>query len=259
MTHVLAWLTKWNRTVKEEHSSRDDRAERERGWRARHGKHARIALLYAFMYVGGPLLWGEWMIFRLGLLSPGEYARCLLSPLTLAMLAAFLAANLVNVYRAAGVRDRAGALADRSILRAHCAALVGFATVGTFVFLVPLSVRVPGAAALNAGGWLSTAAVGALSGASLVFLVYGYFTVIIFRLITENADIHQGLRRFYATLFPLGVVTFVTAAALAGRLRGLTPLGGASLAFPLATSGTLFFKTMSRGRAVQRGVTHGAA
>jgi hypothetical protein len=46
------------------------------------------------MYVGGPLLWGGWMIFRLELLSPGEYARCLLSPLTLAMLAACLAGNL---------------------------------------------------------------------------------------------------------------------------------------------------------------------
>lgn len=199
------------------------------------------------------------MIFRLGLLSPGEYARCLRSPLTLAMLAAFLAANLVNVYRAAGARARAGAPVARSILRAHCVALVGFGTVGTFVFLVPLSARAPGAGALNAADWLSTAAVGALSGASLVFLIYGYFTVIIFRLITENADILQGLRRFYSSLFPLGVVFFVTAAALAGRLQGLTPLGGASLAFPLATSGTLFFKAMSRGKAVQRGVTDGAA
>lgn len=235
----------------ERHSGRDDPAGRERAWRPRHIKRARIALLYAFMYAGGPLLWGVWMIFRLGLLSPGEYLRCLLSPLTLAMLAAFLAGNLVNVYRAAGSRARAGAVDVRSILRSHCALLVAFSTVGTFVFLVPLSA--------DAGDWLSTAAVGALSGASFVFLVYGFFTVVIFRLLTRNADILQGLRRFYSTLFPLGALCFVTAAVLAGQLQGLTPLGGASLAFPLATSGFLFVKTMSRNKAVREGVTYGAA
>ena len=227
--------------------------------KANGSKRAKIGLLYAFMYVGGPLLWGGWMIFRLELLSPGEYARCLLSPLTLAMLAAFLAGNLANVYRAAGARAQAGAADVRSILRAHCAALVAFGTMGTFVFLVPLSARASGARALNAGDWLSTAAIGALSGASLVFLIYGYFTVVIFRLITGNADILQSLRRFYSMLFPLGAVLFVTTAALAGRLQGLTPLGGASLALPLATSGFLFVKTMSRINAIRRGVTHGVA
>ena len=227
--------------------------------KANGSKRAKIGLLYAFMYVGGPLLWGGWMIFKLELLSPGEYALCLLSPLTLAMLAAFLAGNLANVYRAAGVRAQTDAADVRSILRAHCAALVAFGTVGTFVFLVPLSARASGARALNAGDWLSTAAIGALSGASLVFLIYGYFTVVIFRLITGNADILQSLRRFYSVLFPLGAVLFVTAAALAGRLQGLTPLGGASLAFPLATSAVLFVKTMSRINAVRGGVTHGVA
>jgi hypothetical protein len=201
----------------------------------------KIVSLYAFMYMGGPLLWGGWMIFRLKLLSPGEYAHCLLSPLTLAMLAAFLAGNFINLRRAAGAAD------VQSILRAHCAALVAFGTVGTSVFLVPLSAQASGARALS---WLSTAAIGALSGASLVFLIYGYFTVIIFQLITRNANILQSLRRFYSTLFPLGAVLFVTAAALSGQLQGLTPLGGASLAFPLATSGFLFFKTM-------RGITAG--
>lgn len=219
----------------------------------------RIVLLYAFMYVGGPLLWGGWMIFRLELLSPGEYTRCLLSPLTLAMLAAFLAGNLVNVYRAAGARAQAGEADARSILRAHCAALVAFGTVGTVVFLVPLSALASGTHALNAGDWLSTAAVGALSGAALVFLIYGYFTVIIFRLISGSADILRSLRRFYSALFPLGAVFFVTAAALAGRLQGLTPLGGASLAFPLATSGFLFVRTMSRNNAVRGEVANGVA
>jgi hypothetical protein len=199
------------------------------------------------------------MIFRLELLSPGEYVRCLLSPLTLAMLAAFLAGNLVNVSRAAGARAQAGAADIRSIFRAHCAALVAFGTVGTFVFLVPLAAQDSGARALNARDWLSTAAIGALSGASLVFLVYGYFTVGIFRLITGSADILRSLRRFYSTLFPLGAVFFATAAALAGRLQVLTPLGGVSLAFPLATSGFLFVKTLSRINAVRGELTHGLA
>jgi len=227
--------------------------------KANGSKRAKIGLLYAFMYVGGPLLWGGWMIFRLELLSLGDYVRCLLSPLTLAMLAAFLAANLMNVHRAAGVRAREGAADVRSILRAHCAALVAFGTVGTLVFLVPLSTRAIGADAVNARDWLSTAAIGALSGASLVFLVYGYFTVAIFRLITGNADILRSLRRFHSTLFPLGVVLFMTAAALAGRLQGLTPLGGVSLALPLSTSGFLFVKSMSRISAVRGGVTRGVA
>jgi hypothetical protein len=222
-------------------------------------KRARILLLYMFMYVGGPLLWGGWMIFRLKLLSPGDYVRCLLSPLTLAMLAAFLAGNLVNLSRAARARAREGAADLRSILRAHCAALVAFGTVGTFVFLVPLFAHASGARAPEAGDWLSTVAVGALSGASLVFLVYGYFTVIIFRLITGNADILRSLRRFYSILFPLGAVLFVTAAAFAGRLQGLTPSGGASLALPLATTGFLFVKTMIRINTLHGGVTHGAA
>jgi hypothetical protein len=222
-------------------------------------KRARIVFLYAFMYVGSPLLWGGWMIFRLELLSPGEYVRCLLSPLTLAMLAAFLAGNLFNVYRAVGARAQAGAADIRSILRAHCAALVAFGTVGTFVFLAPLSAQDSGARALNAGDWLSTAAIGALSGASLVFLIYGYFTAVVFRLITGRADILRSLRRFYSTLFPLGAVFFVTAAALAGRLQGLTPLGGVSLAFPLATSGFLFVKTLSRINPVRGELTHGVA
>ncbi len=126
-------------------------ARRARGRLARHMKRVRVAVLYAFMYVGGPLLWGGWMVFRLELLSPGAYARCLLSPLTLAMLAVFLAGNLVNVHRAAGARD------VRSIFRVHGAALVAFGTLGTFVFLVPLR-------AMYAGDWLSTMAVGALIG-----------------------------------------------------------------------------------------------
>ena len=227
--------------------------------KANGAKRIRITLLYVFMYMGGPLLWGGWMIFRLELLSPGEYARCLLSPLTLAMLAAFLAVNLVNVYRAAGARARAGSPDVRSIFRTHGAALAAFGTLGTFVFLVPLSTPASGARAMNAGYWLSKVAVGSLSGASLVFLIYGYLTVVIFQIITKSADILQRLRRFYSTLFPLGAVFFVTAAALAGRLQGLTLLGGASLAFPLATSGFLFVRTMSRIKVVRGGVTHGAA
>lgn len=210
-------------------------------------KRARILLLYAFMYVGGPLLWGGWMIFRLELLSPAEYARCLLSPLTLVMLAAFLAGSIVNVHRAASTGAQPAVADLRSILRTHCVALLAFGTAGTFVFLYP-----PGA--VNAGNWLFTAAIGSLSGAALVFLVYGYFTVVIFRLITRDAEILRCLRRFYSMLFPLGAVIFVTAVALAGGFRGLTPLGGASLALPLASSGLLFARTMSR-----TGVTHEAS
>jgi hypothetical protein len=240
---VLTRLTKRRRWIVDELCpGAEDPAGRAREGLVRHVKRARIVVVYAFMYLGGPLLWGGWMIFRLGLLSPGEYARCLLSPLTLAMLAAFLAGNLVNVHRAADVR---------SILRAHCASLVAFGTVGTFVFLVPLSA--------DAGDWLSTAGIGALSGASLVFLVYGYITVVIFRIISGNADILKGVRRFYSRLFPLGAFYFVTVAALSGRLQGLTPQGGASLALPLATTGILFIKTMSRGKVVRGGVTHDAA
>jgi len=199
------------------------------------------------------------MVSRLGLLSPGDYVRCLLSPLTLAMLGMFLAGSLLNISRAAGIQARKGAAALRSILRAHCASIVAFATVGTFVFLVPLSVHAAGAGAVNARGWLTTAAIGALSGASLVFLVYGYFTLIIFRLIPGNADILQGIRRFYSILFPLGAALFVTAAALAGRLRELTLLGGALLTLPLATTGFLFGKTMIRIEAVRGGMTHEVA
>jgi hypothetical protein len=219
-------------------------------------KRVRIGLLYVFMCVGGPLLWGAWMVFRLELLSPGDYVRCLLSPLTLAVLALFLAGNLINVSRAARARARKGALDIRRILRAHCAALVAFGTVGTLIFLMPLSARAPGAGAASAGDWLSTAAIGALSGASLVFLVYGYFTVAIFRLITGSAEILRSLRRFYSTLFPLGAALFVTAAALAGRLQVLTALGGVSLLLPLATAGFLYVRTMIRTGAARGGVTH---
>jgi hypothetical protein len=219
---------------------------------------ARILLLYAFMYVGGPLLWGGWMIFRLELLRPGDYVRCLLSPLTLAMITAFLAGNLANAYRAAGTAQP-GVADLRSVLRVHCAALVAFGTVGTFVFLVPISGQASGARGLNAGNWLPVAAVGALSGASFVFLVYGYFTIAIFRLITRNPNILPSLRQFYAALFPLGALFFVTTAALAGRLQGLTPLGGASLALPLATSAFLFLKTMIRMNAGRGGATHDGA
>jgi hypothetical protein len=227
--------------------------------KANGSKRARILLLYMFMYVGGPLLWGGWMVYRLELLSPGEYLRCLLFPLTLAMLAAFLAGNLANVSRAAGTGAPPSVADIRSVLRTHCAALVAFGTAGTFAFLVPLSAQTPGAHALQAADWLSTAAVGALSGASLVFLVYGYFTVSIFRLITRNTEILRSLRRFYSMLFPLGAVLFMTAAALAGRIRGVTPFGAASLALPLATSGFLFARTMNRTNAVHAGVMHDAA
>jgi len=227
--------------------------------KAQGSNRLRIWLLYAFMYIGGPLLWGGWMIFRLELFSPGDYVRCLLSPLTLAMLGGFLAVNLINISRAAGVRAREDAADLRSILRAHCAAIVAFGTVGTFVFLLPLSLWAAGAGAVNARGWLTTAVTGALSGASLVFLVYGYFTLIIFRLIPGNADILQRIRRFYSILFPLGAALFVTAAALAGRLRELTLLGGALLTLPLATTGFLFGKTMIRIEAVRGGMTHEVA
>jgi hypothetical protein len=226
----------------------------EEGW-----KRAKIGLLYTFMYVAGPLLWGGWMVFRLRLLTPSEYVRCLLSPFTLGMLAVFLAGNLANVLRAAGAHARAGDVSIRRSLRAHCAALVIFGTVGTFLFLVPLSGRAPGARGLDETEWLARAGIGALSGASLVFLTYGFFTVVIFRLITGSADTLRSLRGFYSTLFPLGAVFFVAAAALAGLLQGLTVLAGVSLVLPLATTGFLFVKTMYRTDAARKGATHGVA
>jgi hypothetical protein len=215
-------------------------------------KRARIGLLYAFMYVGGPLLWGGWMVFRLRLFTPGEYLDCLTSPITVCMMAVFLAGNLANIHRMAGLRAHESGASTRSILRVHCASLVAFGTAGTFMFLV-------GPHGLKNAEWLARAGIGALSGASLVFLTYGFFTVAIFRLITENADTLRRLRGFYSTLFPLGVILFLTAAALAGLLQGLTVLGGASLAIPLATTCFLFIKTMYGANAVERKVTHGVA
>ncbi len=228
--------------------------KREEGWR-----WAKIGLLCTFMYVGGPLLWGGWMVFRLRLLTPREYLHCLLSPVTLGMLAVFLAGALANMRRAAGPRARAGDVSVRWILRIHCAALVMFGTGGTFLFLVPLSDRASATGHLGGAEWLARAGIGALSGASLVFLTYGFFTVVLFRLVTSSADAFRRIRGFYSTLFPLGVVLFVAAAALAGLLRGLTVVGGAALALPLATTSLLFLKTMYRTSAARRGATHGVA
>jgi hypothetical protein len=222
-------------------------------------KLARIGLLYAFMYVVGPLIWGGWMVFRLKVLTLGEYLHCLTSPLSVCMMAVFLAGNLANIHRAAGPRAHASGASARWILRTHCAALVAFGTAGTFIFLIPLSGAALGPHGLKDAEWLTRAVIGALSGASLVFLTYGFFTVAIFRLITMNTDTLPRLRGFYSTLFPLGAVLFVAAAALAGRLQGLTVLGGASLALPLATTCFLFIKTMYSTNAIGRGAKHGAA
>lgn len=224
------------------------------GW-----QRARIGLLYAFMYVGGPLLWGGWMVYRLRLLAPEEYVRCLLSPFTLSMLAAFLAGNLAGIHRAAGARARADEGSLRRTLWTHCASLVLFGTAGTFLFLVPLSGWPPAVQPPNGGGWLARAGIGALSGASLVFLTYGFLTVAVFRLLPGGTETLQGLRRFCSTLFPLGVVLFVAAAALAGLLQGLTVWSGVSLALPLATTSFLFIRTMRRTGAARRGATHDAA
>lgn len=226
---------------------------------ARDSRQVRIRALYAFMYLGGPLLWGGWMVFRLELMSPADFLRCLLSPLTLVMLGAFLAANLLNASRATAACCRGGVVDLRPILRAHCASIVAFGTVGTFVFLVPLSVSGVGVHAIDRGGWLFTAIVGAVSGASLVFLVYGYFTVLIFRLITGAPGVLPGPRRFYSALFPLGVALFVAAAVLSGRLRELTPLSCVLLALPMASTGFLFARTMIGTRAIRGGVSHEVA
>lgn len=198
----------------------------------------------------GPLLWGGWMVFRLRLLTLSEYVLCLTSPPTVCMMAVFLAGNLANVHRAVG------GLSTRWTLRAHCAALVAFGTAGTFVFLIPLSRGVSGPHGQIETEWLARAGAGALSGASLVFLTYGFFTVAIFRLITKNTDTLRRLRWFYSALFPLGAVLFVAAAALAGRLQGLTVSGGASLALPLATTSFLFIKTIYGANAVAGGAKH---
>ncbi len=222
-------------------------------------RRVRIWLLYAFMYAGGPLLWGGWRVYRLELLSFADYVRCLLSPLTLAMLGTFLAGNLINISRTAARLARGGVTGLRWILRAHCAALVAFGTVGTFVFLQPLSAWTVATGGGNARGWLSTALIGSLSGASLVFLVYGYFTAAIFRLVSGDAGILRALRRFYSVLFPLGAALFVAASALAGRFETLTPLSGALLALPLATTGFLFVKTMARTKAAPGGAAHDVA
>lgn len=222
-------------------------------------KRVRIWALYAFMYVGGPLLWGAWMVFRLELMSPADFVHCLVSPLTLVMLGAFLAANLANTSRAAAACCRGGVVDLRPIIRAHCLSVVAFGILGTFVFLLPLSVPGGEADAMNERGWLFTAIVGAVSGASLVFLVYGYFTALVFGLITGVPGILQSLRRFYAALFPVGCALFVAAAVLSGRLGELTPLSCVLLALPLATTGFLFARTMLRTRAVRGGVSHEVA
>lgn len=184
----------------------------------------RITLLYLYMYFVGPLIWGLWMVKRLGIITAQEFVHCLLSPVSLSIFVLLFLLNLVHTGYAAERHSGYGK-GIRSILKVHCISIVVFGILGTPLFLSGLSREHMDQVSMTADSWIIKAAIGSMSGIALIFLFYALFSVMVFDNLKhffkaeEIRDSMVSLKKFNAAVYSLGLLSFLTSATLAYLVR----------------------------------------
>ncbi len=192
----------------------------------------KVMLISVWMYLGGPLVWGAWMIWRLKLLSPGIFLS-LLWPSGLLLLLAFLGINLLNLSR------------HHVSVRFHCSLITALASIGTLgFFFMPRLSGPPGQWQCD-NGWLLKALIGSLAGGSLVGLFYPVLSVTIFSRLPDFNASGVVLRRFHAWAYVVGILAYVSVFFLTGMSTHFNLKTGLGMVFPVLMSGFLFWKAIS--------------
>ena len=192
----------------------------------------KVVLISVWMYLGGPLVWGAWMIWRLKILSPSGFLA-LLWPSGLLILLAFLGINLVNLSR------------NHVSVRFHCTLIATLASIGTLGFLVlPWLSGVPGPWQYD-NAWLLKALIGSLAGGSLVGMFYPVFSVIIFSQLPDFQASGVALLRFHAWVYMLGIFAYASVVFLTGMSATFNLKTGLGMIFPILMSGFSLWKARS--------------
>jgi hypothetical protein len=176
---------------------------------------AKITLLHLYMFFVGPLIWGIWMVARLKIITLQEFLHCLLSPISITILMSYFIFNFVYIRSAIKKSNHLTAInqssekhiSSISVLKVHCASIITFGTLGTALFMITLSSNKYSLITVPSNGWIYKAIIGSLSGASLVFLFYVLFSVLIF---INSMDLFKDekLENTHMTFKKLGVFNF---------------------------------------------------
>jgi len=150
-------------------------------------------------------------------------------------------------------------------LKVHCVSLISFGTISTFICMSMLSTNSLSYFEISSNDWLLKAIIGSLSGASLVFLFFIFFSAIIFTNVIDNikpAQQHVAksmlikLKLFNLAMYIIGLILFIGTAIVSliyynntiGKAiihkESITFL--ATLTFPVFMSGLLYFKSNSK-------------
>jgi len=188
--------------------------------------HAASLGLSLWMYLGGPGVWGAWMVWRLKILTLGDFMSCLW-PTGLMLLGGFWVAAWAN-------------LRGRGSARFHALWLTVFATLGTGAFLlIPTGLGLPGPRGQQV-------LVGALAGTSLVGLFYPVFSLRLFSKRPSYSTNGPFLRRFHLWAY-VGALACYLVVAWCSKL--LVPLDGGTVVaalLPLAMSAFLLGRSYEK-------------
>jgi hypothetical protein len=189
----------------------------------------KVVLISVWMYLGGPLVWGAWMVWRLKLLSPAGFL-ILLWPSGLLILLAFLGIHLLNLGH------------HRVSVGLHCTLIAALASIGTLGFLfLPWLSGVPGPWQSD-NAWLGKASTGSLAGGSLVGMFYPVFSAIIFSRLPDFKARGVVLRQFHTWAYAVGILAYAAVAFLTGMSATFNLKTGLGMVFPLLMSGALLWK-----------------
>jgi ferredoxin-type protein NapH len=208
---------------------------------------AKIAVLYFYMYLVGPLIWGVWMIFRLKIVTLQEYLHCLLSLPVLILLPAYFLVNLIISIKI--LKNMSAPSSGTSVLRLSTISVVSFGGVATFVFLSMLSTNSCCHNIAIPENWLEKAILGTSAGASLVLMFYIFFSTTIFMTIAEKSGAAfwgednerlLKMKRINKLLYATGVILFIGSSAASCLYTGSLSPGGI-----VSEKGLLFLVTLS--------------
>jgi hypothetical protein len=233
----------------------------------------RIAILYGYMYFAGPCIWGIWMVYKLEIITPQELEHTILSPVTIILLASYFLFNLLYMRNTLKKLNTSSASQQENLkenyyfdaLKVNCISLGSFGTIGTSILMLMLVTDDFTSMQQVVSFRVVTAVIGSLSGASLVFVFYPVFSIIIFTAMADRIKTIP-LNRVNMTLIALmgynrityaigmilfvgtGIVTIIPHLERANKFTsfGQVVIYSVSMALPIFMSTLLYRKSSKK-------------
>lgn len=204
----------------------------------------KVVLLSLWMFIGGPFVWGAWMIWKLGLYRPSEFLACLF-PIGLGIQVLFLAAHFASIFRVQRP-DQDSQNSIRKSLDFAVGLIAVFGSVATLAFLaLPVVFGLAGTLR-STGDWLPRAFKGAIAGLSLVGMFYPFFLTNIHAVLSDSpaSALSFSLQRFALLGFSTGLGGYLTTILLCGVAANTQILSVLGLIFPPVMGVFLLVKTL---------------